>query len=62
MEGLTDQDVENLYQVLIYEKTPRGLFAYAIFALEMRTPRASWHEAEWLASTPVFTHQHLKKW
>ncbi len=62
MEGLTDQDVENLYQVLIYEKTPRGLFAYAFFALELWSTRASWHEAEWLASTPVFMQQHLKKW
>ncbi len=62
MEGLTDQDVENLYQVLIYEKTPRGLFEYAFFALELWSTRASWHEAEWLASTPVFTQQHLKKW
>ena len=61
MEGLTDQDVENLYQFLIYEKTPRGLFGYAFFVLELWSTRASWHEAEWLASTPVFTQQHFEE-
>jgi hypothetical protein len=61
MEGLTDQDVETLYQFLIYEKTPRGLFEYALFVLELWSTRASWHEAEWLASTPVFTQQHFEE-
>ena len=61
MEGLTDQDVETLYQFLIYEKTPRGLFEYAFFVLELWSMRASWHEAEWLASTPVFTQQHFEE-
>lgn len=61
LEGLTDQDVETLYQFLGYEKTPLGLFEYAFFILELWSTRASWHEAEWLASTPVFTQQHFEE-
>ena len=61
VEGFTDQDVETLYQFLIYEKTPLGLFEYACFILELWSIRASWHEAEWLASSPVFTQRHFEE-
>ncbi|MFA6110041.1 MAG: hypothetical protein WDA75_14835 [Candidatus Latescibacterota bacterium] len=40
---------------LHYEHTPQGLFEYAFFLSELRATRASWHAAEWLASTPIFT-------
>lgn len=40
---------------LRYERTPQGLFEYAFFLSELRATRASWHAAEWLASTPIFT-------
>ena len=61
LEGLSDQDVETLYQFLMYERSPSGLFEYAFFVLELWSTRASWHEAEWLASTPVFTQKHFEE-
>ena len=61
LEGLSDQDVETLYQFLMYERSPNGLFEYAFFVLELWSTRASWHEAEWLASTPVFTQKHFEE-
>lgn len=40
---------------LHYERTPQGIFEYAFFLSELQATRASWHAAEWLASTPIFT-------
>ncbi|MDP6698143.1 MAG: hypothetical protein QGH25_00720 [Candidatus Latescibacteria bacterium] len=57
LEGSSDQDAERLYQFLTYERSPGGLFEYAFFVLELWSIRARWHEAEWLASTPVFTQK-----
>jgi hypothetical protein len=54
-EGHGEQAVETLYQYLSYDKTPTGIFEYVLFVQELWSTRASWHEAEWLASTPIFT-------
>ena len=54
-EGHGEQAVETLYQYLSYDKTPTGIFEYVFFVQELWSTRASWHEAEWLASTPIFT-------
>ena len=42
---------------MTYERSLGGLFEYAFFVLELWSIRASWHEAEWLASTPVLTQK-----
>ncbi len=58
-EGHGAQAVEMLYQYLSYDHTPEGLFQYAFFVQELWSTRASWHEAEWLTSTPIFTQQRF---
>ena len=47
--------VEELYGYLEFEQTPKGLFEYAFFVIELWSVRASRHAAEWLESTPIFT-------
>jgi|GEM_PF-650593 len=54
-EGQGEEAVETLYQYLNYDKTPVGIFEYVFFVQELWSTRASWHEAEWLASTPIFS-------
>ncbi|MGY8826017.1 MAG: hypothetical protein ACKVJG_19115 [Candidatus Latescibacterota bacterium] len=58
-EGHGEQAVETLYQYLSYDKTPVGLFEYVFLVQELWSTRASWHEAEWLASTPIFTQRRF---
>ena len=57
--GADGDPVETLYQYLRYERTPQGLFEYAFFVTELWATRASWHAAEWLSSTPVFTQKRF---
>lgn len=52
-------EVERLYRHLAYEPTPAGLFEYAFFILELSSTHASWHAAEWLDSSPVFTKRRF---
>lgn len=59
MPGEEENPVETLYRYLDYERTPQGLFEYAFFITELWATRASWHAAEWLASTPVFTRKRF---
>jgi len=58
-EEEAEQAVETLYQYLDYERTPQGLFEYAFFVTELWSTRVSWHAAEWLSSTPVFTQERF---
>ena len=60
-EGHGEQAVETLYQFLSYDPTPVGLFEYTFFVQELWSTKASWHEAEWLASTPVFTQGRFEE-
>jgi|APSaa5957512622_1039677.scaffolds.fasta_scaffold07516_2 hypothetical protein len=53
--GEPADQVETLYQYLDYERSPQGLFEYVFFIAELWATRASWHAAEWLSSTPIFT-------
>jgi len=53
--GSSADQVEALYQYLDYERSPQGLFEYVFFVAELWATRASWHAAEWLSSTPIFT-------
>ena len=57
--GADEDPVETLYQYLKYERTPQGIFEYAFFVTELWATRASWHAAEWLSSTPVFTRKRF---
>lgn len=59
MPGENKDSVETLYKYLDYERSPQGLFEYAFFITELWSTRVSWHAAEWLASTPVFTQDRF---
>ncbi len=59
-EERSDQAVETLYQYLHYDPTPEGLFEYAFFVQELWATRASWHDAEWLATVPIFTRARFE--
>ncbi len=60
-EERSDQAVETLYQYLHYDPTPEGLFEYAFFVQELWATRASWHDAEWLATAPIFTRTRFEQ-
>lgn len=60
-EECSDQAVETLYQYLHYDPTAEGLFEYAFFVQELWATRASWHDAEWLASAPIFTRARFEQ-
>ncbi len=49
------QAIEQLYQYLLFESSPEGLFQYAFFVTELQSTRASWQVSDWIASTPVFS-------
>lgn len=52
-------EVDTLYRRLSYEESPSGLLQYAFFVVELWATRASWHAAEWLDSTPIFTKRRF---
>ena len=50
-----DQEIEQLYQYLLFDSSPESLFQYAFFVTELQSTRASWQVSDWIASTPVFS-------
>ncbi len=50
-----DQEIEQLYQYLLFDSSAESLFQYAFFVTELQSTRASWQVSDWIASTPVFS-------
>ena len=50
-----DQEIDQLYQYLLFETNPESLFQYAFFVTELQSTHASWQVSDWIASTPVFS-------